>query len=190
LGELRDNYSFESNTGSSYNSLQLSVRHTTPRLYVFAGYTYSKSMDNTSNLQDKTPNPLNPAVSYGLSSFDVTHNFVVSYSYVLPSIAWLMGGITASRRAGRWWNNPSGYGLSDRNGGNRRPLFACNTLGADTPDFLGGNLNFQNPRKANVTTGVPYFNTALFAPSAIGQEGSANRPSFTVRVSTASICHC
>jgi hypothetical protein len=53
-----------------------------------------------------------------------------------------------------------------------------NTLGADTPDFLGGNLNFKNPRSANVTTGIPYFNTSIFAPSAIGLEGSANRAFF------------
>jgi len=178
-GNFGDNYSFESNTGSSYNSLQLSVRHTTPRLYVFAGYTYSKSMDNTSNLQDKTPNPLNPAVSYGLSSFDVTHNFVVSYSYVLPfdrlvdgrdnrlTSGWSVVGITHLATG-----FPIVMGETDDHS------LLGNTLGADTPDFLGGNLNFQNPRKANVTTGVPYFNTALFAPSAIGQEGSANRAFF------------
>ena len=29
-------------------------------------------------------NPFNPALSYALSSFDVKHNFVVSYEYQLP----------------------------------------------------------------------------------------------------------
>ena len=31
---------------------------------------------------------------------------------------------------------------------------------------------------ANVSTGIPYFNTALFTPSAIGFEGTANRAFF------------
>jgi hypothetical protein len=48
----------------------------------------------------------------------------------------------------------------------------------DTPDFLGGSLNFKDPRQANVGNGVPYFNTALFAPSAIGHIGTANKAFF------------
>jgi hypothetical protein len=50
--------------------------------------------------------------------------------------------------------------------------------GADTPNFSRGSLNFTNPRHANVTTGKPYLNTALFSPSAIGMEGTANRAFF------------
>ena len=56
-----------------------------------------------------------------------------------------------------------------------------NSGGTDTPDFLGGNLNFQNPRQANVSTGIPYFNTALFAPSAIGSRGLPTGPFFTAQ---------
>ena len=53
-----------------------------------------------------------------------------------------------------------------------------NSGGTDTLNFLGGRLNFQNPRKANVSSGIPYFNTALFTPSEIGFEGTANKAFF------------
>jgi hypothetical protein len=43
----------------------------------------------------------------------------------------------------------------------------------DTPDFLGGNLNFTNPR-----AGKPYFNTSLFQPEQLGHFGTANRAFF------------
>ena len=46
-------------------------------------YTYSKSLDQSSNIGEEV-NPFNPALSYALSSFDVKHNFVLSYEYQLP----------------------------------------------------------------------------------------------------------
>jgi hypothetical protein len=68
---------------SNYNALQLSLRHTSGRLELSAGYTYGKSLDESSNLGEEV-NPVNPALSYALSSFDLRHNFVVSYNYKIP----------------------------------------------------------------------------------------------------------
>ena len=68
---------------SNYNSLQLSLRHTSGRLELSAGYTYGKSLDESSNLGEEV-NPINPALSYALSSFDIRQNFVVSYNYRIP----------------------------------------------------------------------------------------------------------
>jgi hypothetical protein len=180
-----DNILFATAAKSAYNALQLSLRHTTGRLSIFAGYTYSESLDNSSNLQDKQPNPLNPRLSRGLSSFDITHNFVVSYSYLLPfdrlagnsrprlTSGWRVEGIT---------HFATGFPIIMYEGDDHSLL--GNSGGTDTPSFLGGNLNFTNPRKANVGvigangSPVPYFNTALFQPSAIGFEGSANKAFF------------
>ena len=50
---------------------------------MLAAYTFSKSLDQSSNLGEEV-NPLNPSLSRALSAFDITHNFVVSYSYQLP----------------------------------------------------------------------------------------------------------
>ena len=68
---------------SNYNALELSLRHTGRRLEILGSYTYSKSLDQSSNLGEEI-NPINPALSRALSAFDVKHNFVVSYNYQLP----------------------------------------------------------------------------------------------------------
>ena len=68
---------------SNYNALELSLRRTSKRLQLFASYTFSKSLDQSSNIGEEV-NPINPSLSRALSAFDVTHNFVVSYSWQLP----------------------------------------------------------------------------------------------------------
>src|SRR5208282_2381518 len=68
---------------SNYNSLQVTLHHSSGPLQFLAAYTYSKSLDLSSNLGEEV-NPLNPSLSRALSAFDITHNFVVSYSYQLP----------------------------------------------------------------------------------------------------------
>ena len=73
---------------SNYNSLQVTLRHTSGPLQLLAAYTYSKSLDQSSNLGEEV-NPLNPSLSRALSAFDITHNFVVSYNYQLPVCAFV-----------------------------------------------------------------------------------------------------
>lgn len=159
---------------SIYNSLQTSVRHTTKRMTLFASYSYSKSMDNTS-LGGIGPYPFRPNESRGLSSFDLTHNFVVSYQYLLP-----FDHLFAGRRA----HLTSGWrlvGISRFATGlpvtmaesDDRSLLGGEGYTQDTPDFLGGKLHFTNPR-----TGMPYFNTSLFTQEQLGDHGTANRSFF------------
>ena len=50
---------------------------------MFVSYTYSKSIDQSSNLGDQV-DPFDPNLSRGLSSFDMRQNFVASYTYKLP----------------------------------------------------------------------------------------------------------
>jgi hypothetical protein len=107
-GPLGSNFGSNANQAtignSNYNSLQVTLRHSGKRLNVLAGYTYSKSQDQSSNLGEAV-NPINPSLSKALSSFDLRHNFVVSYSYQLPFEAlfrasngwtksWELSGIT------------------------------------------------------------------------------------------------
>jgi hypothetical protein len=174
-----DNILFATIANSNYNSLQLSLRHTSGRLSFQAAYTFSKSIDDSSNLQDKQPNPLNYRLSRGLSSFDVTHNFVVSYSYLLPFD--LLAHNRSSRLASGWrvvgiTHLATGFPIIMGEGDDHSLL--GNSGSTDTPDFLGGSLHFTDPRKANIGSGLSYFNTSLFAPSAIGHEGTANKAFF------------
>ena len=182
-GPLGSNFGSNANQAtignSSYNALQVTVRHTTRRLTVLAGYTFSKSQDQSSNLGEAV-NPLNPALSKALSSFDVKHNFVVSYNYQIPfeqllraSNAWTRGweisGIT---------HFSSGLPVTLVNFGDNSLLGSepngINNFGVDEPDFTGGPLNLNSdPRN-----GRPFFSTSAFTENALGTPGTAKRRFF------------
>ena len=164
---------------SNYNALQVTLRHTSGPLELLAGYTFSKSEDQSSNLGEEV-NPLDPALSKALSSFDVKHNFVVSYSFHLPiehllahsnrwTEGWELTGVTRVS---------SGLPVTLVNFGDNSLLGSepngVNNFGVDEPDFTPGPLDLNsNPRN-----GRPYFNTALFSENALGTPGNAKRRFF------------
>jgi hypothetical protein len=182
-GPLGSNFGSNANQAtignSNYNALQVTLRHTTRRLTVLAGYTFSKSEDQSSNLGEAV-NPLDPALSKALSAFDVKHNFVVSYNYQLPiehlfraSNAWTRGwelsGIT---------HFSSGLPVTLVNFGDNSLLGSepngINNFGVDEPDYTGAALNLNsNPRN-----GRAYFNTSAFTENALGTPGTAKRRFF------------
>jgi len=180
LGPKYGSNTYQTTIGNSnYNALQLSLRHNTKSLELFAGYTYSKSLDNASNLGEEV-NPVNPSLSRALSSFDLTHNFVVSYDYQLPLTAWLP--------ANRWTKGWSLSGITRFSSGFPVTLYSLgdnsllgaepngiNNFGLDLPDYRLGPLNLSsNPRKNN----QQYFSAALFSVNALGTTGTANRRFF------------
>ncbi|HUB52714.1 MAG TPA: TonB-dependent receptor, partial [Terracidiphilus sp.] len=84
LGSNFGSNALQSNIGhAAYDALELSARHNTGRLEFAVAYTWSKSLDQSSNIGEEV-NPFNPSLSYALSSFDVKRNFVLSYDYQLP----------------------------------------------------------------------------------------------------------
>jgi len=164
---------------SNYNSLQVSVRHTSGRLEFAAGYTYGKSMDDSSNLGEEV-NPINPSLGYAPSSFDIRHNFVISYVYQLPlerlfrasnrwTQGWQLSGIT---------HFSTGFPVTLVSYGDNSLLGTepngINNYSIDVPDYTGGPLNINhNPR-----SGQPYFNTSLFTINALGTPGNVPRRFF------------
>jgi hypothetical protein len=121
---------------SNYNSLQIMLRHAGGPLQLLAAYTFSKSLDQSSNLGEEV-NPLNPSLSTALSAFDIRHNFVVSYSYQIPhSHGWEFSGITRFS---------SGLPVTLINYGDNSLLGAepngINNYGVDEPDVAAGPLN-------------------------------------------------
>jgi hypothetical protein len=165
--------------GANYNALELSARHTSGRLEISAAYTYSKSLDQSSNIGEEV-NPFNPALSYALSSFDVKHNVVISYEYQLPfdqffhpgrlTQGWSLSGIT---------HFASGFPITMINNGDNS-LIGTNPNGVnnssiDEPDYNGGPLHLNNnPRSA----GNNYFATSAFSMNALGTPGNAKRRFF------------
>ncbi len=182
-GPLGSNFGSDTNQAtigkSNYNALQLSLRHTSGRLELSAGYTYGKSLDESSNLGEEV-NPINPALSYALSSFDIRHNFVLSYDYRIPFASlfrvsnrwtqgWEVSGIT---------HFSSGLPVTLVNYGDNSLLGAepngINNYGIDEPDYAGGALDLNhNPRN-----GPPYFNTSQFSENTLGTTGTAKRRFF------------
>jgi Carboxypeptidase regulatory-like domain/TonB dependent receptor len=177
--------SFGSNTNqatignSNYNALQVTLHRTSKRLDILAGYTFSKSLDQSSSLGEEV-NPIDPALSKAISAFDVKHNFVVSYNYEIPfervfraenrwTQGWALAGIT---------HFSSGFPVTLVNNGDNSLLGAepngINNFGVDEPDVAPGPLNLnQNPRN-----GQSYFNTALFSQNTLGTPGTAKRRYF------------
>jgi hypothetical protein len=182
-GPLGSNFGSDTNQitigKSNYNALQLSLRHTSGRLELSAGYTYGKSLDESSNLGEEV-NPINPALSYALSSFDVRHNFVVSYNYRFPfenffrvsnrwTQGWEISGIT---------HFSSGLPVTLVNYGDNSLLGAepngINNYGVDEPDYSGGALDLNH----DPSNGRSYFNTSQFSENALGTLGTAKRRFF------------
>jgi hypothetical protein len=93
---------FQYTAGSAYNSLQMSLtRRLSKGLQLLASYTYAKSLDNASgqNGLDTTiilGNQLDSRANRGVSDFDLTHRFVLSYLWDLPRPAFAAGS-TAGR---------------------------------------------------------------------------------------------
>ena len=177
LGVLFGTDPFTSETANSrYNSLQLSVTHNSGSLSLLGGYTYSKCMDNSSLLQEGT-NPFDPRKSIGLCGFDVTHNLVFSYNWLLPFDRWVSTG-WARKVVGGW----SLSGITTFASGlpitlsenDDQALIGADSVPVDVPNYSGGPvLADTNPRH-----GSPYFNTSAFSLEALGQLGNSRRRFF------------
>ena len=165
---------------ANYNALELSSRHSTGRLEFSAAYTYSKSLDQSSNIGEEV-NPFNPALSYALSSFNVKQNFVLSYEYQLPldkylpanrmTKGWSISGIT---------RYASGFPVTMINNGDNSLIGTnpngINNSSVDEPDYNGASLHLNhNPRR----NGSNFFSTSAFSMNALGTPGTAKRRFFS-----------
>jgi Carboxypeptidase regulatory-like domain len=161
---------------SSYNSLQLSLREHLKNLEFLAGYTYSKALDNASGYGEQI-NFLDPGAR-SLSSFDMRHNFVISYDYHMPIDrlpgprrlvqGWRLSGITRFATG-----IPVTLVETDDNSLLGTGGAGAISLPIDTPNFTPGPLQISDPRKGT------YFNASLFSPENLGQLGNASRRFFS-----------
>ena len=178
---------FATMANSNYNALEVTMRHSSGPLDFLAGYTFSKSLDNASGWgggQGDMINPLNYKSTKSLSAFDLTHNFVLSYSYRLPfarlwrsnrlTDGWVITGITRfSTGLPPFLSEPDDLSLLGT------PYSGPNGNGIDEPNYTPGNLQITDPRKADPSTGTnPYFNISLFSKETLGQLGNASRRFF------------
>jgi hypothetical protein len=180
FGPAFSNDDFTASIGNSnYNSFQASLRHMGKRLSLMVGYTFSKSLDQSSSLADPV-NPFNPSLGRGLSAFDLKHNLIATYEYELPldhlfpkakslTRGWVVSGITRLS---------SGFPVTISSDSDRSLIGSLpngvNNQSLDLPDFTPGPLNINHdPRNGGV-----YFNTSLFQQQALGTAGNSPRRFF------------
>lgn len=162
-------------SSSSFNSLQASLQHSSKRYDFLLGYTFARSFDNASAQSDKT-NVLDPKLSWGLSNFDVTHNFVGSYTVQLPFDRLTPGQSGLAYYLARGW---SVSGITTFATGlpitiSENDDQSLTGTGADLPNYTPGKLIInKNPRK-----GLPYFDPTLFTQEPLGQFGNSKRRFF------------
>jgi Carboxypeptidase regulatory-like domain len=174
------NDSYFSTIGNSvYHSAQVNWRHTAGNLQVLMGYTFSKSIDDSSGYGEQI-NPYNPRLSRGLSAFDSTHNFVISYNYRLPfdkietakalTHGWEISGVTSFSTG-----LPITLAETDDRALTGTGFGGPIVLPVDTPNFSGGSVGKTDPRNNPLHY---FFDITKFSQSAIGVEGNANRRFF------------
>ncbi len=165
---------------SGYNALEASLNHRSHGLELLASYTFSKSLDQSAGLPEPV-NPVDPALSRGLSSFDMRHNLVASFDYALPALQtrgplhaiasdWAIASIariTSGLPVTLLNNNDTSLLGTIPNG--------INNNGVDTPNWSGQSLRLHtNPRG-----GVPVFDAAHLTEPALGAMGNARRRFFS-----------
>jgi len=163
---------------SRYDSMELTARYSKGGDDFLLGYTLAKSMDTGSNLGEQV-NPFDVNKSYALSSWDMRHNFVASYTVQLPfdrlfgsnalTAGWSLSGTTrfASGFPVTLYNPEDTSLLGTFGNGVNNDL-------VDTPNYDGSPLEINHdPRN-----GKPAFNTAAFSLPALGELGNAPRRFF------------
>jgi Carboxypeptidase regulatory-like domain len=169
---------YENMGNSEYNGLEATFKRTVGPLSFLASYTYSKSYDQTSSIQEQV-DPYNYHALNGISAFDLKHNFVTSYNYDLPfdrlfrpsrvTKGWALSGVTrfSTGIPVTFASSGDNYLVQVQNNG-------VNATSIDMPNYDGTGFKLNhNPRN-----GKPYFNTAAFTPNALGTQGNSKRRMF------------
>jgi len=165
----------QSTAQSTYNSLQLSLTRRLSNLQFLASYTYAKSIDNASGGSDSmgdvrdtiniTGNQLDNRANRGVSDFDRTHRFVVSYLWYLPRPAFA----TQSRVARALFTNWQVAGIVTAMSG--LPIDITDGGAGSFFGLSGGNNSFARPNWApgatfkTATSHIPsgyFFNPSAF----------------------------
>lgn len=168
------NVTDQSSRGNSlYHSLQLTLNKRFSRgLTLQTNYTWGKLIDDASGDGDAPANPFNFRNERGPSDFDVTHRFVSSFIYELPSMrsapsllrqtigGWQINSIV-TLQSGRWINFVSGRDNS------------ASGVNQDRADLVGNP--FLDTGRSRDELIRQYFNTAAFVPNAPGTFGTVGR---------------
>jgi len=158
---------------SVYHALQVAARRTVGDLTLSAAYTYSHAIDDESDRSDNAfVNTYNFAANRASSSFDLRHNFSISYVYGLPFFksaglaravlgGWQISGITTAQ-TGTPFSVTNNTTYSDNAGvGNGVGTGSRPDLVGNPHSGLGSNHDptlWYNPAAYAVPTGLTFGN--------------------------------
>ncbi len=164
---------------SNYNALEVNFRLNAGRHgNLLVGYTWSKSIDDASNLGEEL-NPFNYNATRVISAWNIPQDLVVTYTYALAfekylgrnrlTDGWSLSGTTrfASGLPVTLIDDSDNSLLGTLGNGVNNSLL-------DTPEVTSGPLRINtNPRN-----GKPVFNTSLFSQEPLGVLGNSARRMF------------
>jgi hypothetical protein len=157
----------EDQANSIYNAMQATVRRTVGDLTMSLAYTYSHSIDNSSDRYDNAfVNAYNLAANRGNSNFDVRHNLAISYVYGLPFFkgsglthtalgGWQISGITIAQ-TGTPFSVTNGTDFGDAAG-------VANGVGTGSRPDIVGNPHTSVQSNISGVRGPLLFNPAAYA---------------------------
>jgi hypothetical protein len=157
---------------SSYNALQVSANRTLGDLTVSLAYTYSHSIDDSSDRSDTAfVDSYDYALNRASSTFDQRHNLAISYVYALPFFkgasgfthallgGWQISGITVAQTGlpfsvvnNTTYGDNAGVGNGEGTG--------------SRPDLVGNPYIVSSAQKQAIDStsfGVLYYNPSAFA---------------------------
>lgn len=162
---------------SSYNGLQVQfIERNYHGLNFHANYTWSKSMDLTSGINNINgePNliqdPQHPYQEYGLAASDETHRLVLTYVYTVPDHIFsnrLLNTIASG------WTTSGIYQL-----GSGLPFNVSAPETDQMAEFYGGRINANSTyhtRSGFKRTLTEYFDTTKYSSPALGTYGNTNK---------------
>lgn len=166
---------------SNYNALQLTAnKHSNLGLTLIGNYTWSKCMDNNSSSQGTVTviNKFNISKDYARCDYDVEQSGTVSVVYDLPNYK---EGNRLIRTATNGWQLTTITSISkglpfNVYSGTDRALSGT-TTNSGTNDLTDQVIGISRNRPAGVSQLKQWFNTAAFAPAALGTFGNSGRNS-------------
>ena len=169
---------FATISSSVYHAMQATLRtHRWRGLSGFAGYTWSKSLDDASDGIDFNfstvafpQDSLHPGADRGPSNFDTRHRFTSAFSYQLPAFG-------SRRRLSQGWELNT---IVAAQSGRPVPIVSTNDTNVfnfhQRPNMVPG-VNPIVPNWQSSPDGIGYLNAAAFIQPAAGTFGTMQRNS-------------
>jgi hypothetical protein len=152
---------YQSDSTSNYNALQVYAAKRVGAILTTTGYTWSKSLGDSSSQGDNLEDWQNRHFNYGPTTFDRRHIFFVTFVWQMPALRQLNGFVRNT--LGGWQLS----GVIHVQSGQYYSITGNTLTTTRRADYVGGPITVSNPGPNH------WFNTAAFAAAAPGRYGNS-----------------